>query len=101
MVVVVDMGRVVVDEVVVVVYLLVFRWRFRIGLWVMNPFLLIVLFLIYIPVALLCLLAALFRQEQVQLRNRERLSQEWLSRQAQQVLYPAQQVLREDRQERL
>ncbi|NBT27142.1 MAG: hypothetical protein EBT09_11470 [Actinobacteria bacterium] len=60
----------------------------------MNPFLLIVLFLIYIPAALLCLLAVLFRQEQARLRSQERLSQEWLLRQAQQVL-------EESRQERL
>ena len=60
----------------------------------MNPVLLIVLFLIYIPAALLCLLAVLFRQEQVHLQSREKMSQEWLSQQAQQVL-------QEDRQDRL
>ena len=40
----------------------------------MNPFLLLVLFLLYIPAAVLCLLAVLFRREQAQLRERERLS---------------------------
>ena len=60
----------------------------------MNPVLLIVLFLIYIPTALAVLLAVLFRQEQVHLQSRERMSQEWLSQQAQQVL-------QQDRQDRL
>ena len=48
----------------------------------MNSVLLILLFVAYIPVAALCLLAVLFRKEQSQ----ERMSQEWLSKQARQVL---------------
>ena len=45
-----------------------------------------IVFLVYIPVAFAVLLAVLFRQEQVRLLEQERLSQEWLSRQAGQVL---------------
>lgn len=60
----------------------------------MKPLLLTTLYLLYFPVALLCLLAVLIRREESHLQSREKMSQEWLS-------YQAQQYLQEDRQDRL
>ena len=60
----------------------------------MNPLLVLVLFLLYLPAALICLLAVLFHREESRLRDQERLSQEWLSQQSLRVL-------QEDREDRL